>query len=75
MKTVAIYARVSTTDKGRTRRMQLVRAARIRGRSELKIVGEYVDNESGYEGDSRPELNRFGAMLAAQIRCCSVWRS
>jgi DNA invertase Pin-like site-specific DNA recombinase len=75
MKTVAIYARVSTTDKGQDPEVQLRELRDYCLRRELKIVGEYVDNGVSGTKDSRPELNH----LMADARKCLfdavvVWR-
>ena len=74
MKT-ALYARVSTTDKGQDPEVQLreLRAyAQARG---FEVTGEYVD--AGYSGakDRRPELDKLmDAARKRLIDCVLVWR-
>ena len=58
---VAIYARVSTTNKGQDSEMQLLE---LREHVQLRgwtLVGEFVDNGVSGAKDSRPELNRLMA--------------
>ena len=75
MKTVAIYARVSTTDKGQDPEMQLRELREYCGRRELKIVGEYVDNGVSGTKDSRPELNHLmGDARKRLFDAVVVWR-
>lgn len=47
---IAIYARVSTTDKGQTPENQLAELREWCKRSNYNVVHEYVDNESGSKG-------------------------
>jgi DNA invertase Pin-like site-specific DNA recombinase len=60
MKT-ALYARVSTNDKGQDPEMQLRELREYCQRRQLEIVREYVDNGISGSKESRPELNRLMA--------------
>jgi DNA invertase Pin-like site-specific DNA recombinase len=69
---IALYARVSTTDKGQDPEMQLRELREYCQRRQLEVVREYVDNGISGSKESRPELNRlmadanrrkFGAVL------------
>jgi DNA invertase Pin-like site-specific DNA recombinase len=61
MKTVAIYARVSTNGHGQNVEMQLRELREYCERRGLEIAGEYVDQGVSGAKDSRPELNRLMA--------------
>jgi DNA invertase Pin-like site-specific DNA recombinase len=56
----AIYARVSTTDKGQSPEMQLRDLHQFAEARGWQVAGEYVDSVSGGK-ESRPELNRLMA--------------
>jgi DNA invertase Pin-like site-specific DNA recombinase len=58
---IALYARVSTTDKGQDPQMQLRELREYCERRKLDIVREYVDNGISGSKESRPELNRLMA--------------
>ena len=58
---IALYARVSTTDKGQDPQMQLRELREYCERRKLDIVGEYIDNGISGSKESRPELNRLMA--------------
>jgi DNA invertase Pin-like site-specific DNA recombinase len=58
---IALYARVSTTDKGQDPEMQLRELREYCERRKLEIVHEYVDNGISGSKESRPELNRLMA--------------
>jgi DNA invertase Pin-like site-specific DNA recombinase len=58
---IALYARVSTTDKGQDPEMQLRELREYCERRKLEIVREYVDNGISGSKESRPELNRLMA--------------
>jgi len=60
-KRVALYARVSTRDKGQDTENQLAQLREFCRRQEWTITHEYVDHVSGKRGDNRPE---FQQMLA-----------
>ena len=58
---VALYARVSTNDKGQDPEMQLRELREYCQRRGLEVAGEYVDAGISGAKDSRPELNRLMA--------------
>jgi DNA invertase Pin-like site-specific DNA recombinase len=65
MKTrAALYARVSTTDKGQDTANQLRQLREFCARQDWEIVAEYVDQSSGKRGDRE----QFQAMFAAASR-------
>jgi DNA invertase Pin-like site-specific DNA recombinase len=61
---VALYARVSTTDKGQDPELQLSELREYCQRRDLLMIGEYVDRVSGSR-ESRPALDK---LLAAAHR-------
>jgi DNA invertase Pin-like site-specific DNA recombinase len=71
---VAIYARVSTVNKGQDPEMQLLALREYAARRDLVPAGEYIDYASGAH-DHRPQ---YQALLAAvrkrQIDVVLVWR-
>ena len=73
-KRVALYARVSTTDKGQDPETQLLALRAYAARRGLVPSGEYIDYASGTR-DDRPQ---YQALLAAarkrQIDVVLVWR-
>ena len=73
-KRVALYARVSTVDKGQDPETQLLALREYAARRGLRPVGEYIDYASGTR-DDRPQ---YQALLAAarkrQIDVVLVWR-
>ena len=73
-KRVAIYARVSTVDKGQTPETQLLVLREYAARRELHIVGEYIDYASGTRED-RPQYRRLlEAARKRQLDVVLVWR-
>jgi DNA invertase Pin-like site-specific DNA recombinase len=64
MTRTALYARVSTTDKGQSADNQLVELHRFAAAQGWELTTEYVDHESGSKAD-RPH---FKAMMAAASR-------
>ncbi len=58
---IALYARVSTSDKGQDPEMQLRELREHCERRGWTVVGEYVDVGVSGSKDSRPELNRLMA--------------
>src|SRR6267378_3875665 len=71
----ALYARVSTSDKGQDPEMQLRELREYCQRRGFTIAGEYVDVGGSGSKDSRPELNRL--MIDAAKRkfdAVIVWR-
>jgi len=73
-KRVALYARVSTVDKGQDPETQLLALREYAARRGLVPAGEYIDYASGTRGD-RPQ---YQALLAVarkrQIDVVLVWR-
>ena len=58
---IALYARVSTSDKGQDPEMQLRELREYCQRRGWEIASEYVDNGISGSKESRPELNRLMA--------------
>jgi DNA invertase Pin-like site-specific DNA recombinase len=56
---IALYARVSTTDKGQDVEMQLRELRDYATKREWRISGEYVDNGVSGSKDRRPHLDRM----------------
>jgi DNA invertase Pin-like site-specific DNA recombinase len=70
----AIYARVSTTDKGQDPDLQLRPLREYCQSRWLEVVGEYVDYTSGAK-DRRPELDKMmDALRKRQVDCVIVWK-
>ena len=72
---VALYARVSTHDKGQNPEMQLAELREYCVRRDLQIAGEYVDQGVSGSRESRPELDRL--MKDARRRrfdAIAVWK-
>lgn len=61
---IAIYARVSTKDKGQDTENQLVQLREFASRQGWQVVSEYVDRETGGNGDRA----QFQAMFEAASR-------
>lgn len=61
----AIYARVSTKDKGQDTENQLVQLREYARRQQWEITCEYIDHESGKTGDR----DAFWQLFAAASRC------
>jgi DNA invertase Pin-like site-specific DNA recombinase len=59
VKLVALYARVSTNDKGQDPELQLQPLREYALRTGWTVVGEYVDRGVSGSKESRPELNRL----------------
>jgi len=73
-KRVAIYARVSTVDKGQDPETQLLVLREYAARRAYVIVGEYVDYASGTRED-RPQYQAlFAAARRRQVDIVLVWR-
>jgi DNA invertase Pin-like site-specific DNA recombinase len=71
---VAIYARVSTVDKGQDPETQLLVLREYAARRACVIVGEYVDYASGTRED-RPQYQAlFSAARRRQFDIVLVWR-
>jgi DNA invertase Pin-like site-specific DNA recombinase len=56
---VALYARVSTTDKGQDPELQLSELREYCQRRDLQVMGEYVDRGVSGSRESRPALDRL----------------
>jgi len=71
---VAIYARVSTLDKGQDPETQLMALREYAGRRGFEIMGEYIDHASG----AREDRPRYRALLEAarkrRLDVVLVWR-
>lgn len=61
MMRVALYARVSTIDKGQDPEMQLAELREYATRRDLRIIQEYVDRGVSGARESRPALDRLMA--------------
>ena len=73
-KRVALYARVSTIDKGQDPETQLLALREDAARRGFVPVGEYVDYASGAR-DSRPQYQAlFTAARTRQLDVVLVWR-
>ena len=73
-KRVAIYARVSTVDKGQDPETQLLGLRDYAARRAFVVVGEYVDYASGTRED-RPQYQAlFAAARRRQLDVVLVWR-
>jgi len=73
-KRVAIYARVSTVDKGQDPETQLLGLREYAARRAFVVVGEYVDYASGTRED-RPQYQAlFSAARRRQLDVVLVWR-
>ena len=71
----ALYARVSTSDKGQDPEMQLRELREYCERRGWQIAGEYVDVGVSGSKDSRPELNRLMAdATRRKFDTVVVWR-
>jgi DNA invertase Pin-like site-specific DNA recombinase len=64
-KRIALYARVSTKDRGQDTENQLAQLREFAGKQDWTIVHEYVDHVSGKTAEKRPQ---FQAMLEAASR-------
>ncbi len=70
----AIYARVSTVDKGQDPEIQLRPLREYCQARSMEIAGEYVDHMTGSK-DRRPELDKLmDAARKRQIDCIIVWK-
>ena len=71
----ALYARVSTSDKGQDPEMQLRELREHCQRRGWEIVGEYVDVGVSGSKDSRPELNKLVAdAKRRKLDAVLVWK-
>jgi len=74
-KPIALYARVSTSDKGQDADLQLRELREYAQRRGLQIGQQYVDHGVSGAKDSRPELDRLMADVHAQkYSAVMVWK-
>ena len=72
---IALYARVSTNDKGQDPEMQLRELREYIERRGFTLAGEYVDTGISGTKDSRPELNRLMAdAYKRRFDAVCVWK-
>ncbi len=72
---VALYARVSTSNKGQDVGLQLDELRRVAEQRGWSISGEYVDDGVSGSDDSRPELDRMMAdAQAGKFDLVAVWK-
>jgi DNA invertase Pin-like site-specific DNA recombinase len=70
----ALYARVSTVDKGQDPELQLAELRQHAGQRGWHVIGEFVDHASGTDR-SRPQLAKLVALVAARkVDVVAVWR-
>jgi DNA invertase Pin-like site-specific DNA recombinase len=76
-KRVAIYARVSTADKGQTVENQLRELRQWAEKAQCEVVAEYTDKVSGAKGrDKRPGFDKLlNAAQRRDIDMIAVWSS
>ena len=71
----ALYARVSTLDKGQDVTMQTIELREYALRRGWEIAGEYVDRGVSGAKESRPELNRMiAAAKQRKFDAVAVWK-
>jgi len=74
-KTAALYALISTTDKGQDPELQLGELREYATRQGWVVEGEYVDRGISGAKESRPELNRLMAdAKAGRFQVVLVWK-
>jgi DNA invertase Pin-like site-specific DNA recombinase len=73
-KRVAIYARVSTIDKGQDPETQLMALRAYAERRDFSLVGEYIDYASGTREDRPQYRTLLEAARTRQIDVILVWR-
>ena len=72
---VALYARVSTSNKGQDVGLQLEELRRVAEQRRWSISGEYIDDGVSGSDDSRPELDRMMAdAQAGNFDLVAVWK-
>lgn len=72
---VALYARVSTSDRGQDTEVQLSELRQVAAQRGWKVVGEFIDNGVSGAKTSRPALDRM-VVLAEQgkLDVVAVWK-
>ncbi len=73
-KRVAIYARVSTVDKGQDPETQLLALREYAERRDFQIVGEHIDYASGTREDRPQYRTLLEAARKRQVDVVLVWR-
>jgi DNA invertase Pin-like site-specific DNA recombinase len=73
-KRVALYARVSTVDKGQDPETQLIALREYAERRGFEIVGEYIDYASGTREDRPQYRTLLEAARKRQLDVILVWR-
>jgi DNA invertase Pin-like site-specific DNA recombinase len=73
-KRVAIYARVSTVDKGQDPETQLISLREYAERRDFQIVGEYIDYASGTREDRPQYRQMLEAARKRRVDVVLVWR-
>ena len=73
-KRVAIYARVSTFDKGQDPETQLLQLREYAGRRGFDIAGEYVDYATGTNEDRANYQRLLDDVRKRQVDLVLVWR-
>ena len=74
-KRVALYCRVSTTDKGQDPNLQLTPLKEYCQAREWTVAGEYIDVGQSGAKDRRPELDRLlNDARKRKIDCIMVWK-
>ncbi len=72
---VALYARVSTTDKDQDPELQLSELRQVAVQRSWTIVGEFCDNGISGSVQKRPELDKLMALArAGKLDAVAVWR-
>ena len=73
IKTVALYARVSTRDKGQDNENQLIALREFCARQEWTIIHEYVDRATGKHSDREQFKAMFGAASRRGFDAIVTW--
>ncbi|MFT5909525.1 MAG: DNA invertase Pin-like site-specific DNA recombinase [Paraglaciecola sp.] len=73
-KRVAIYARVSTLEKGQDPETQLLQLREFAQRREFEVIGEYVDYASGKTEQREQYKMMLDLVRKRQIEVVLVWR-
>lgn len=71
---VALYARVSTTDKGQDPETQLMQLREYAQRRDFKVVGEFIDHASGTTENRTQYKFMMEAAKKRKIDVVLVWR-
>src|SRR5215472_7810575 len=72
---VALYARVSTRDKGQDPEMQLAELREFATKRDWQVAGEFVDIGVSGSKDSRPQLDALMRLAKARkLDVIAVWK-